>query len=1185
MAQRQVTQESAKIMISYSQKDTDFVNRLYGGLTMGGISAEDIWIDWEGIQPSADWMAEITKGIQGADVFVFVISPNSINSEVCSREIQIAVDNNKKFVPLLYRKPAQESSMPEIVKAKQWIDFREQDDFEEAISVLIETIKNDLEWVAEHTRLLTKALEWQAEERNRSYLLRGEDLQKGEDYISLAATGKEPQPTPSQVEYVQASRRDDRRRRRNTLLSVISALIVVSVLAVVALILFNVAKNNQRIATYRFLNSEALILLEEDYDLAGSLALESLRLATNETLEGQTSRINDYRDVISTVSLVAASHPTLRKKLPSPHSGDITGIDYHPDGSQFASADSDGLLAVWDSDTYAIEWNIRLEGINDVAYHPGGKFLAVANRGVDIFDPETGESIGLLDIGWVSAIAFNHDGSLLAASGEDTRVYIWDTETWGLQMVTGGEPHGDLVSSILFSPDGKEIYSTSYNLAKWDIATGENTDLIYRAHEVVEENAYYNIASSFFNSSANQLVTIGGANLHFRDPVTMENTGREIQAKAPIQSMALSPDGTFVAAAMETPDLSILNLVNGTWEFRTGGHSAPLTKVAYSPDGQWILSGGQLGQLSVWVGNPSEYREKDGMVGWLFQTEDVVDMAYNNAGIIATGHSQGRVRLWEAKSGEFLGELDVEVPDRVNDIKFNPQGDVLAIGVSDENIALTLWNIETKTLVTEPIYHSGGVAELAFSQIGNLMASVPAWKHHIPLKIINYNSLERIQLSDSVPEGYGTSVTFSPDGETLLVGQNGEFLWSYGIESQDCCVYDFTNISETAEEIIITPDGNYLIAGYFNGEVILWSLNPESPKPIVLAAHADSITGLDINDDGTLLASSSEDGSVILVDLANAVENQASPGSNSPILADISLFNSGIAGISFVEGSNQVYTVDKEGRALIWNFDPESWPDIICNRISHNISQNVREFYKLGEYQDKCNNQPVTLNAEDLPESVFEATNILFSISSDLMKKSSTSGFPLSKGETLSQGKHFSDDFSNPNSGWIKGNSEVGSFQYASNETYHIRIDSSNIWDGVASPITAQENSLIEVDAELINGSPGYAVGVICAFEDWENFFRVYVNGSGYFSADRLDEGEWTLVYDWMYSEHIPLSGKTIHFHVECLSDSITLSINDAFIYEWTGLTLPPGQAGIFVETFEANSAEIEFDNFSVVVP
>ena len=606
MAQRQVTQESAKIMISYSQKDTDFVNRLYGGLTMGGISAEDIWIDWEGIQPSADWMAEITKGIQGADVFVFVISPNSINSEVCSREIQIAVDNNKKFVPLLYRKPAQESSMPEIVKAKQWIDFREQDDFEEAISVLIETIKNDLEWVAEHTRLLTKALEWQAEERNRSYLLRGEDLQKGEDYISLAATGKEPQPTPSQVEYVQASRRDDRRRRRNTLLSVISALIVVSVLAVVALILFNVAKNNQRIATYRFLNSEALILLEEDYDLAGSLALESLRLATNETLEGQTSRINDYRDVISTVSLVAASHPTLRKKLPSPHSGDITGIDYHPDGSQFASADSDGLLAVWDSDTYAIELNIRLEGINDVAYHPGGKFLAVANRGVDIFDPETGESIGLLDIGWVSAIAFNHDGSLLAASGEDTRVYIWDTETWGLQMVTGGEPHGDLVSSILFSPDGKEIYSTSYNLAKWDIATGENTDLIYRAHEVVEENAYYNIASSFFNSSANQLVTIGGANLHFRDPVTMENTGREIQAKAPIQSMALSPDGTFVAAAMETPDLSILNLVNGTWEFRTGGHSAPLTKVAYSPDGQWILSGGHLGQLSVWVGNPSE---------------------------------------------------------------------------------------------------------------------------------------------------------------------------------------------------------------------------------------------------------------------------------------------------------------------------------------------------------------------------------------------------------------------------------------------------------------------------------------------------------------------------------------------------------------------------------------------------
>jgi hypothetical protein len=36
----------------------------------------DFWIDWEGIPPTVDWWKEIQKGIEEADIFLFLVSPD-----------------------------------------------------------------------------------------------------------------------------------------------------------------------------------------------------------------------------------------------------------------------------------------------------------------------------------------------------------------------------------------------------------------------------------------------------------------------------------------------------------------------------------------------------------------------------------------------------------------------------------------------------------------------------------------------------------------------------------------------------------------------------------------------------------------------------------------------------------------------------------------------------------------------------------------------------------------------------------------------------------------------------------------------------------------------------------------------------------------------------------------------------
>ena len=77
----------ADLFISYSRRDRAFVERLHKALEARD---KDVWVDWTDIPPTADWFAQITDGIREANAFVFVISPDSLGSDVCARELEYA---------------------------------------------------------------------------------------------------------------------------------------------------------------------------------------------------------------------------------------------------------------------------------------------------------------------------------------------------------------------------------------------------------------------------------------------------------------------------------------------------------------------------------------------------------------------------------------------------------------------------------------------------------------------------------------------------------------------------------------------------------------------------------------------------------------------------------------------------------------------------------------------------------------------------------------------------------------------------------------------------------------------------------------------------------------------------------------------------------------------------------------
>lgn len=73
----------------------------------------------------------------------------------------------------------------------------------------------------------------------------------------------------------------------------------------------------------------------------------------------------------------------------------------------------------------------------------------------------------------VTSVAFSPDGKQIVSGSWDKTVQRWDAAT-GLQLLPVLEGHTGWVSSVAFSPNGKQIVSGSNDqtVRRWDTATG-----------------------------------------------------------------------------------------------------------------------------------------------------------------------------------------------------------------------------------------------------------------------------------------------------------------------------------------------------------------------------------------------------------------------------------------------------------------------------------------------------------------------------------------------------------------------------------------------------------------------------------------------------------------------------------------------------------------------------------------
>lgn len=890
------TPESKKvsIFISYSRKDKAFVQKLHNNLVGAGL---ETWVDWEGIPLTADWWQEIKQGIENADAFAFVISPDSLKSKVCSDEIQTAVDNNKRLIPVLHRDAEKGDPIHPKISSHNWIYMRDEPELEAHMPDMVQVIHTDLDWVKAHTRLLRRAVEWEGNGRNNSFLLRGEDLKRAEAWQNRAA-GKEPAATELQTRYIADSRKDATRRTR-----ILAAGITVSVIiALLALFSYvqSVEANQQRhlaeearatavvneheallqreIAIFARATAEAAAQVAEEQR---GLAEEQRDLAVAAEAEAETQKeiAEEQRDLAVAAEAEAATQRDIANSLKEQAQALKTAI-------------TGELLA--QQDKYVLSTLVALQSYQQWQTDEGEQLL----RGLLARLPAPQNELSHDD--WVNEVAFSPDGHRLLTASDDGTAVLWDTAT--------SEPllslaHDGWVFTAAFSPDGRVIAtgdaqnledgSYAGNVTLWDATTGEMIRQFPQADWINDVEF----------SPDGRYLSFGVYDGNVR--VVNPSNGNVIlgtNQSAPVWDVTFSPDSGLMVSSDDNGRTWIWDVRNAA-VLATLSHDAPTYGAAFSPNGERLATFSEDSTARIW--NRFNWLR----VTTIYHEGMIVDAAFSpDSQILATASADNTASLWEPATGKQLFELEHQA--FVNDITFSPNGKWVVTS-SDDNTAV-LWDVATGQKVSNMI-HESWVFTAAFSPDGSLLATGDL-DGKIQLWDILKDSAEISRATHSQPVN---DLALTTDGSQLITtSDEGLRLWdTQALQAGDMAATQaahFTAGEQKLNFLTISPDNQMVAAtGQIDG-VYLWNLLTREFG--LTFADNQVIDALAFSPDGTKLVTAGKEGGIngdIYITIWDVLTGE-------PLIDPIQI-PSRVSNITFTPDGLHFVVAEDHGRALFYD--------------------------------------------------------------------------------------------------------------------------------------------------------------------------------------------------------------------------------------------------------------------------
>ena len=269
--------------------------------------------------------------------------------------------------------------------------------------------------------------------------------------------------------------------------------------------------------------------------------------------------------------------------------------------------------------------------------------------------------------GTVQSAAWSPDNSLVASSGEEQVIRIWNAETGEQVHLLGG--HQKAVNSLSWSPDGQKLASGSWDgtVIVWDVASEEKL-LVLTAHTDM------------------------------------------------VSSIAWSPDGQRLASASSDRTVRIWHSETGDVLLVLEKHDDIVSSVAWSPDGKRLVSGSFDGKMRLWDTNNGDLvSEADLQKGYVI----CLDWSPNGKQI-AIGTFFGVVLVWDVETGKIVRTLDKHTSYVVS-VSWTPDNKLIASGSADKSIRI--WDLATGRQIKVIEIHTHSVLGVRWSSDGKKLLS------------------------------------------------------------------------------------------------------------------------------------------------------------------------------------------------------------------------------------------------------------------------------------------------------------------------------------------------------------------------------------------------------------------------------------------------------------------------------
>jgi WD40 repeat protein len=415
---------------------------------------------------------------------------------------------------------------------------------------------------------------------------------------------------------------------------------------------------------------------------------------------------------------------------------EVPSIAFAPDGVTLATISVDGTITLFDVSSRSLRSSWKHRDGQSIAFSPDGRFLATGHRSgeVALWNSTSGLKLATLSGqgGPVTRLTFGPDGSMVASAGMDGKLRIWNLAARKLTPRTSLNGKLGCIGPVAISPDGRTLagaevaYDSPGHIVLWDSATREVRNTIH-GHD-------RGVTSLVFSPDGKTLATSSwDLTIRLWDSMTGEPRGEIVTTEA-VGRLAFSPDGKTLAFGGENKVLTLWDVEGGSELARITGFKGPIFAIAFSPDGRKIATGGGRDGRNGAFG---EVKFIDAMTHEVLaelagHSRSIRALRFSHDGsTLATGGVDSTVRLWDVNSGTarlVLGGF----PDCVQAIGFSPDGRTLAVAGRADGV-VTLLDASNGGEIARLVGHGGAVLGITFAPdgrtlaTGSLDASIKLW--------------------------------------------------------------------------------------------------------------------------------------------------------------------------------------------------------------------------------------------------------------------------------------------------------------------------------------------------------------------------------------------------------------------------------------------------------------------------